>query len=69
MTKIIRLTLLGFAAAAIGACASAGTTALPDDGRAGSADQTVSAAETWPIRTREHLDLWLHGYAMIQDDT
>jgi hypothetical protein len=69
MTKITRLTLLGFAAAGIGACASAGTTALPDDGRAGTADQTVSATETWPIRTREHLDLWLHGYAMIQDDT
>jgi hypothetical protein len=69
MTKIIRLALLGFAAATIGACASAGTTALPGDGRAGSADQTVSATQTWPIRTREHLDLWLHGYAMIQDDT
>lgn len=69
MSKIIRLTLLGFVAAAITACASAGTTALPDDGRAGSADQTVSASETWPIRTREHLDLWLHGFAMIQDDT
>lgn len=69
MTKIIRLTLLGFALAAIGACASAGTTASPDDGRTGSADQTVSAAATWPLRTREHLDLWLHGYAMIQDDT
>jgi hypothetical protein len=23
----------------------------------------------WPIKTREHVDLWLHGYAMLQDDT
>lgn len=23
----------------------------------------------WPIVTREHVDLWLHGFAMIQDDT
>ena len=23
----------------------------------------------WPIKTRAHLDLWLHGFAMIQDDT
>ena len=23
----------------------------------------------WPIKTREHLDIWLHGYAMISDDT
>ena len=71
MTKIIRLTLLSLTAAALGACASAGTgtTGLPNDGRAGSGDQTISANQTWPLRTREHLDLWLHGYAMIQDDT
>lgn len=23
----------------------------------------------WPIRTREHVDLWLHGFAMISNDT
>ena len=23
----------------------------------------------WPVRTREHLDLWLHGYAMLNPDT
>jgi hypothetical protein len=23
----------------------------------------------WPIRTREHVDLWLHGFAMISGDT
>lgn len=23
----------------------------------------------WPIRTREHVDLWLHGFAMIAGDT
>ena len=23
----------------------------------------------WPIKTREHVDLWLHGFAMLQDDT
>lgn len=69
MSRLIRSSLLGLVTAGLAACASAGTTALPDDGRSGSADQTVSAAETWPIRTREHLDLWLHGYAMIQDDT
>lgn len=69
MPTLARIALLAFVAAGITACASAGTTALPDDGRAGSADQTVSESETWPIRTREHLDLWLHGFAMIQDDT
>lgn len=23
----------------------------------------------WPVRTREHLDLWLHSYALINQDT
>jgi hypothetical protein len=23
----------------------------------------------WPLRTREHVDLWLHGFAMISGDT
>ena len=23
----------------------------------------------WPVKTREHLDLWLHGFAMVQPDT
>lgn len=23
----------------------------------------------WPIKTREHVDLWLHGYALLTDDT
>jgi hypothetical protein len=21
------------------------------------------------VKTREHIDLWLHGYALVQDDT
>ena len=23
----------------------------------------------WPIKVREHVDLWLHGYALVSDDT
>jgi hypothetical protein len=23
----------------------------------------------WPLKTREHVDLWLHGYAMLQEDS
>ncbi|MEP6621742.1 MAG: hypothetical protein ABJE47_20615, partial [bacterium] len=26
-------------------------------------------AATWPLRTREHVDLWLHSYALISEDT
>ena len=28
-----------------------------------------SAQVVWPVRTQFHVDLWLHGFAMIQDDT
>ena len=61
----------------VGACASAGTGGVgdPSTGGAGSttgstADQNVSASgAVWPIKTREHVDLWLHGFAMLQEDT
>ncbi|MBX3174329.1 MAG: hypothetical protein KF709_07940 [Gemmatimonadaceae bacterium] len=23
----------------------------------------------WPLKTREHVDLWLHGFALLQEDT
>jgi hypothetical protein len=29
----------------------------------------VATASPWPVTTRDHVDLWLHGFAMIQDDT
>jgi hypothetical protein len=31
--------------------------------------QASPTAVRWPIKTREHVDLWLHGYAMLQDDS
>lgn len=38
----------------------------PADAVPGSA---ASAASRWPIRVREHVDLWLHGFAMLQPDS
>lgn len=37
--------------------------------RRGAARQQPSPEQNWPIRTRYQLDLWLHGYAMVQQDT
>jgi hypothetical protein len=31
-------------------------------------DTLASRAETWPVKTREHVDLWLHAYALLSDD-
>jgi hypothetical protein len=54
--------------------AAAGTLACGSVGGGGAAEPAggalpAPAAMTWAIKTREHVDLWLHGYAMIQDDT
>ena len=63
---------------ALAACASmggGGAGAGTSTGGAGStggsaSDQNVSDANVpWPIKTREHVDLWLHGFAMLQEDT
>lgn len=31
--------------------------------------QTPLVHGAWPVRTREHLDLWLHSYALLTNDT
>jgi hypothetical protein len=56
-------------------CASAGT-ATPSRGPSpvGGAPTTQGGATplvqtTWPVRTREHVDLWLHAYAMLTSDS
>ncbi|MGH7662856.1 MAG: hypothetical protein ACRENI_00940 [Gemmatimonadaceae bacterium] len=57
---------------ALSACATgAGTTAGTGDQAGGAGDEIVTptAANPWPVATREHVDLWLHGYAMLQRDT
>lgn len=51
-----------FAASLLGAPAASAQLA---PGRAG----TATAPERWPVRSREHLDLWLHGFALISDDS
>lgn len=65
---------------ALAACASsggregAGGTPAPAGGAttgatAGAPAPTPSQNQPWPVKTRQHLDTWLHGFAMIQDDT
>ena len=77
MKAVIRtLTTIG-SAALLSACASvgggAGGTATTDGtGTTGpsAGDQNAGAQNAiWPIKTREHVDLWLHGYALLQEDT
>lgn len=48
------------------ACASGGGSSAPIPG---GSQQTTPTGTRWPIKTREHVDLWLHGFAMLQEDT
>lgn len=54
-----RAVALGALAASLGACATAQT----------GADPLPPREEEWTLRTREHVDLWLHGFALLTDDT
>jgi len=54
----------------------AGCASAPQAGNSsGAADPSSPGAgasridSPWPIKTRSHIDLWLHGFAMTQDDT
>ena len=52
------------------ACATAGTTSGGDvSGQAPASSGTVTSDARWPTSTREHVDLWLHGYALLTADT
>lgn len=35
----------------------------------GSSTANTATGVTWPVKTREHVDLWLHGFAFLQEDT
>lgn len=60
-------TSLGLAAS-VSACASGGlSTGGSPTGTVGQ--NPTNSSETWPIMTSEPVDLWLHGFAMIQDDS
>jgi hypothetical protein len=71
------LRLVAAGGVAIVACHAgpAVVTATPSTARdqppAGSPQPTGAAARgtTWRIETREHVDLWLHGFAMLQTDS
>jgi hypothetical protein len=64
---VVRLFGAVAAAVILTACASVGGggggTVTNDGTTPGSPDAV------WPIKAREHVDLWLHGFAMLQEDT
>lgn len=65
------------AAVSIGGCAALGTVgtvasaagAIERATDHSSAAAPVAVAPGWPVATHEHVDLWLHGFAMLTSDT
>jgi hypothetical protein len=54
------------------ACASSASPSpdpIPGGTGSGATRPTPVAQAAWPVRTNEHLDLWLHGYALVTPDT
>ena len=71
--------LAALAAALCAACATAipvgapmGGSIGPNDAPSASGAPVASSAPPplrWPVRTAEHVDLWLHAFALISEDT
>ncbi|HET7623341.1 MAG TPA: hypothetical protein VFK39_15650, partial [Gemmatimonadaceae bacterium] len=53
----------------LAACATGGGQGGQPAQRGGAQQQPPRPEENWPIKTRYQVDLWLHGYAMVQQDT
>jgi hypothetical protein len=68
MKALARVIGIASAIVVVAACASVGGGGGGTVTNGPSPDQTAPGV-TWPIKTREHVDLWLHGYAMLQEDT
>lgn len=71
-----RRLLAGATTIAVVACASAGsgasqqaTPASPTPANGTPATSGQSRAPTWRLATLEHVDLWLHGFALLTSDT
>lgn len=66
MKQLHSRTLQALTITALAACASSGPgEPLPTPAPAVAGQAGVM----WPVSTRAHIDLWLHGFALISDDT
>lgn len=64
--KITRVAVAAALGAVVAACAT--TTGSPTT-RTAPGPGTIAPDNTWPTSTREHVDLWLHGFALLTGDT
>jgi hypothetical protein len=68
--SVIRLFGAAAAAGILASCASVGGGGGGTVTNDGAPGQNVGSPDAvWPIKAREHVDLWLHGFALLQEDT
>lgn len=67
----MKASLTAASVALVTLVAACGGSATPETAPAPANPSGVTTNTTapWPVKTREHLDLWLHGFAMLQQDT
>jgi hypothetical protein len=65
-SSVTRRVLAAALCTALAACA---TTMGQSASGSSAAPSSISPDESWPVSTREHVDLWLHGYALLTGDT
>ena len=70
MKRLVKFFAVTAIATFVAACASVGggPGGTVTNGGGPSPDQTQPGI-IWGVRTREHVDLWLHGFALLQEDT
>ncbi len=67
----LRAEVVNFWRAATGVCVVVALTLGGCAGRQTTVDplRPIVRGPQWPVKTREHVDLWLHGFALISEDT
>ncbi|CAN5875411.1 hypothetical protein BH11GEM1_BH11GEM1_12600 [soil metagenome] len=70
-SRHVALLTLAVVSACSGATPSASPAPVPSRTSPGAQPPAASplVQTTWPVRTREHVDLWLHSFALISQDT
>jgi hypothetical protein len=72
MRKIGRIFAIACGVSVLASCASVGGGGggTATSGGPGTSSQNTGKPNViWPVKTREHVDLWLHGFALLQEDT
>ena len=70
MKRLVKAFAMLPAVALMAACASVGGGSGGTVTAGPSPDQNTGRPDAiWPMKVREHVDLWLHGFALLQEDT